>query len=163
MKTAARWPSRVVLALLLSVAMHAQAQTIFDEGGDYIFGRMEDRLTLNGGECKTSPSSYDCDFISVSTGMKDTSWAYASIRIPTRNGSFTNAYFFIRGIFTAFPFEPCCEGRWRLVGRADADAIRGKIKFGNRTVMFVDLNIGYTRKRAKRVPYIAPGSTVISR
>lgn len=152
-----------VMIGLLSVAMQAQSTL---DGGDFNGYFRPNTLTLNGGECKSSASTYDCDFISVSDGIKDTKWAYASIRIPTRNGSFTNGCFYIRdnvhpNLYAAA--EPCAKRQWPLVGRADADTIRGKIQFGNTHVLFVDLNIKYARKHGKRVPYIAPGSTVISR
>ena len=163
MNTGARWLSHVLVALLLFVAMHAQSTL---DGGDYDRYFSPNTLTLNGGECKSSPSTYDCDFISVSDGIKDTRWTYALIRIPTRNGSFSNGCFNLRDnvhpdLYMAA--EPCATGRWPLVGHADADTIRGRIQFVTGHVILVELNIKYTRKHGKRVPYIAPGSTVISR
>jgi len=147
---------------LLSVAMQAQSTL---DGGDYDHYPLSNTLTLNGGECKSSASSYDCDFISVSGGIEDTRWDYASIRIPTRNGSFADGCLYFRdnlhpNLYAAA--EPCTLRQSRLVGRANASTIRGKIQFGAGHALFVDLNIKYTRKLGKRVPYIAPGSTVIS-
>lgn len=59
---------------------------------------------------------------------------------------------------------PCKNSHYCFVGTATDDVIHGRISdLHGHVIYYVDSFVAYSRKHGKRVPYIAPGSTVIRR